>query len=120
MHNPFAKPHTLGQWLLGSVCWTVSCVGGWILLLNILVLQPRSFAIDMVGVSAFWLAHALIWWRAIAGGIAFLRSPVTEVSGLELAGRTWRVLLYMFQIAGLLLGAIGTHVTLLLGGAEFN
>jgi hypothetical protein len=119
MHNPFAKPHTLGQWLLGSVCWTLSCMGGWLLVLNVLA-QQRSFALDMLGVSVFWLAHAMIWWRALAGGIAFLRSPVTEVSVLELAGRTWRVLLYVFQIAALLLGAMGTLITLLLGEAELN
>jgi hypothetical protein len=120
MHNPFAKPHTLAQWLLGSVCWTISCVAGWILSLQIILLLPRSFALDLLGVGAFLLAHALIWGRAIAGGIAFLRSPVTEVSGLELAGRTWRVLLYAFQIVTLLPGIILTLLILLLRGAELN
>jgi hypothetical protein len=120
MHNPFTQPHTLRQWLLGSLCWTLSCVGGWILLLNVLVLQQHSLAINMLGVSTFWLAHGLIWWRALAGGKAFLCSPAIEVSGLELAGRTWRVVLYVFQVVALLLGAIGTHLTLLFAGAELN
>ncbi len=29
MNNPFSKPYTTEEWLLSSVCWTVSCFGGW-------------------------------------------------------------------------------------------
>ena len=30
MRNPFAKPRTLGRWLLGSGCWAAMCVSAWL------------------------------------------------------------------------------------------
>jgi len=29
VRNPFARPRTTGEWLLGSACWVVSSYGSW-------------------------------------------------------------------------------------------
>jgi hypothetical protein len=42
MRSPFSNPQTPGQWLLGSVCWTTVCVGGWLLIAAALIEVPFS------------------------------------------------------------------------------
>ncbi|MBF9142021.1 hypothetical protein [Hymenobacter properus] len=122
MRNPFAKPLTLGQWLLGSVCWTVACMGGWWGLTSVSFgWGLRSLGADLFVVSTFWLAHILVWRRAVSGEATFLRSPIRQTSALEALGCLWYVVLLLFQIAMALSGAIGTLLTLLISGHEgFN
>ena len=114
MHNPFAKPLAPKYWLLSSACWTVSCVGSWWLIANLLSANYlHSTAADTALVSTFWLAHILIWRRALAGGDAFLRAPETQGWGLGTMGSIWVALLFVFQIITLFAGLAGTFLILL-------
>jgi len=115
MHNPVARPQTLPQWLLCSMCWTAGCYG-------IYWLVARHYTLaDGVEITAFWLAHILVWWRAVAGAEKFLRSPIARTTALEALGCLWYALLWVFQVIVLLMGAVTTLLVLASeGNGGFN
>jgi hypothetical protein len=96
MRNPFAKLQTPGQWLLGSVCWAVSCVGGW-LMLNAVVLQAPYNQRTPGGplfFLGFAIAHILLWRKALPG----LSAVAIGASWLGTIAFLWQVLLLAFQL----------------------
>lgn len=67
MRNPFGKLHTLWQWWLGSLCWTVAAVAGWLLRNGALLaihakLGTRQQAEWLIGgaLSSFGVAQVLL------------------------------------------------------------
>jgi hypothetical protein len=61
----------------------------------------------------FWLMYVLVWWRAVAGGEKFLRSPITQTTALEALGCLWFATLWVLQIVLLLMVAMTTLLVLL-------
>jgi len=122
MLYPFAKPFTLGHWLLSSVCWTVACMGGWWGLTTVLFgWGLRGLGADLSVIITFWLAHILVWRYAVSGEAKFLCSPIRQTSALEALCCLWYAVLLIFQVAMSLLGAVGTLLTFLISGTEgFN
>ena len=109
MHNPFAKPHTLEQWLIGSLCWTLACMGGWVGMASGLfqLHLPGNYA-QLVVMSTFWWMHLLVWFRAIASGVGFFRATLAYTSVLDIMGCIWFALLLSFQVFVLVIGALFT------------
>jgi len=114
MHNPFVRPHTPWKWLLSSVCWVLACVSGW---LPIAFLfsdgHLHSITADGITIGGFWLAHSVIWRRALRGWDPFLRLPQAQFSVLGVLGSTWIAFLILFQVATLLIGVAWTLLTIL-------
>jgi hypothetical protein len=104
MRNPFAKPRTLGQWLLGSVCWTVSCVGAWALLCAI----TKSKWDGPTSIVAGLVVQVLLWWRAIPKGRALLEPAA--YSWLVMLGWQWWLLLHMTLVISFVL-TVGAAIT---------
>jgi hypothetical protein len=110
MTNPFAKPHTTGGWLVSSLCWTAACLLPWWITWMVLdnVLPKGSNKLIFIGMPlSFCVAHALIWWRAVAGGNALIRHDELHrpFSLTRLAARLWFTALVVGQavvLAGLL------------------
>jgi hypothetical protein len=105
MYNPFAKPHTPGQWLLGSVCWLVCCVGSWCgsdyLLLKS---YPAGGGPVLPVFGCFCLAHLLIWRKVVVGNRAVLDPAQSPAAGFQLvAAYLWWLVVVLFQITCLLL-----------------
>lgn len=96
MRNPFAKPYTPGQWLLGSVCWTVVCVGSWVLVSNWTLEVPynQKTPDEPAIFLSFIVAYSFIWWKALPG----LRATETESSELQMLAFLWQVVLIAFQM----------------------
>lgn len=114
VHNPFQKPHSVEQWLLGSICWSTSCYVMWWLFTE--CLSPKQVGTqlaDGVGMAAFWLAHLLVWRYAVNGGEEFTRSPIAQTTALEAVASLWLALLWLFQVVTLLLGILATLFVLL-------
>lgn len=101
MRNPFAQPRTTGQWLLGSVCWTVVCVGGWLLADHLLV-QGYPVADDKLNLAlgCFGLAHVLIWWRVVAK-VKYVAANSIAADLLVVLAFLWWLVLLVFQLASL-------------------
>lgn len=103
MSNPFSKAHTVGEWLVSSLCWTAACLIpwwlGWMVLDNVLPKSWNSFVLVGMPMS-FCVAHALIWWRAVAGGNALIRydEQYLPFSLTRLAARLWLMALGAFQV----------------------
>ncbi|MBF9219901.1 hypothetical protein [Hymenobacter ruricola] len=112
MQNPFAKPHTLEQWLASSLCWTLACVGGWLGLATLFERHLSSENADFFILSSFWLAHSLIWWQALSGGEEWLQFTIEVTSVAKVAGCIWYATLTVFQIATLLIGGVWTLASL--------
>ena len=110
MRNPLAKPETPEQWLLGSVCWTVGLVGGWLIIDYFMNYEVNSgySTRDTVLCYYFWPAHLLIWWRAVWGGLRWLQPRLGNSVVFSLVSDVWLVLLTVFQIFTLLLGLLMT------------
>ena len=100
MHSPFAKPHTLGQWLLGSVCWTLSCVGGWIAISAMVLEAPydqKTPSGPLFSIS-FAIAYATMWWKAVPG----LKAVENGASWFEILAFVWQMVLVAFQFIWLI------------------
>ena len=103
MNNPFLKPHTVGGWLLGSLCWTGACLIPWwitwMVLDNVLPKSWNSLVLIWMPLS-FCVAHVLIWWRAVAGGNALIRydEQYLPFSLTRLAARLWYTALVLGQV----------------------
>lgn len=70
MRNPFARPRTPEQWLLGSVGWTVLGVAGW---WAAVAATPSLYDENIVvGAQLGTLVQALLWGLAVPGGRALL------------------------------------------------
>jgi len=104
MRNPFAKPHTPGQWLLGSVCWTVAGAIGW-LLICALTESPRD---GLLGIVTGLLVQLLLWWRAVPRGRTLLEPAA--YSWLVMLCWQWWLLLHVLLIVSFVL-AIGSAIT---------
>ena len=71
MRNPFAKPHTPGQWLLGSVCWVAICLLSWAGLTYCIAdlsyeyrtLQPTLLLLSFVPI------YGLVWKKGVLSPI---------------------------------------------------
>ncbi|QKG51744.1 hypothetical protein [Hymenobacter sp. BRD67] len=101
MRNPFEKPHSPGQWLLGSICWAVACIGAWVIIGYTSEIQ----SVKMTGpilYGCFWPLHFMIWWQAVRGGLYWLRA--SQVGGwlLNLTITLWLFIVVVFQVAALI------------------
>ena len=73
MSNSFLRPHTLGQWLLGSLFWVGGCLGGALLLTSAVdelcrvLAMPSSGVPTLVFLSSSCAAIRLIWQRVLVG-----------------------------------------------------
>lgn len=96
MRNPFAKPRTPGQWLLGSVCWTVACVGGWVLISTWVLEVPydQKTPDEPLVFLSFIVAYGLMWWKALPD----LKATEKDASWLEMLAFVWQVGLVAFQM----------------------
>ncbi|MBO2032689.1 hypothetical protein J4D99_14930 [Siccationidurans ginsengisoli] len=104
MRNPFRKPRSPGQWLLGSVCWTLLCLFPSLLIYFLLVgiFGKSGNASDitymLLGCISFWSMHLLIWRRAVYASPSWLKSNTASSVIFKLAGATWLFLLIIFQL----------------------
>jgi hypothetical protein len=100
MHNPFAKPHTPGQWLLSSVCWTLSCVGGWMAISNMVLEAPynQKTPSGPLFFISFAIVYATMWWKAVLG----LKAVTKGASLFEMFAFVWQMVLCAFQIIWLI------------------
>jgi hypothetical protein len=96
---------TPGQWLARSFGWTMSCIGGW-LLLNSLVLvssphimPPYNALAFGVMISSAAIAHMLLWWKGFAG--SWLATPDEWLTETFIS--VWMAILGLFQLLTLLL-----------------
>jgi hypothetical protein len=110
MKNPFLEPHTVSEWLRSSLCWTAACLIPWwltwMVLDNVLPKGQSNFLFSGMPLS-FCVAHALIWWRAVAGGNAIIHHDEQQrpFTLTRLAARLWFTALVAGQavvLAGLL------------------
>jgi hypothetical protein len=118
MYNPFMKPQTLGQWLLGSVSWVIIglLVGVELSSANIRqALSPKLT--EVLGYCWCTLLYALFWWQFWAGRRLYTpslhRSPL-----LTLAALLWLGLLGIIQVFATLFLAFGLLLTF--GEGEFS
>jgi hypothetical protein len=109
MRNPFAKPHTPGQWLLSSVCWTASCISlWWIIIERVSSLKTYSpEIIDLLSFVVFWPFCLLIWSKGVMHGNMWVWSMSSKAWFRMLSG-AWLALLIVFQIIITMLGIAGT------------
>jgi hypothetical protein len=107
MSSPFARPHTTGEWLRSSICWTVSCLGA-LYFYEVLIYELLGNVLGGFATAFLCLftiaAHILIWKRAVAGGRAIIRHDEQHhaFSWTRLAANLWLVALTLFQLACLL------------------
>ena len=82
--------------MLGSVCWTTVCVGGWLLIAVALLEVPYSQRTpdEPLIFLAFVVAHGLVWWRALPG----LHRVKKDSSLLEMIAFMWLVALVILQL----------------------
>lgn len=106
MHNPFAKPHTLEQWLPSSACWLITCATGWYAcsaLFRTWTGVPNGAMVALPLFSSFVVGHLLIWKKVIATGKALLDAEGFSALVVVLLSHLWMLLLLLFQVSGLLL-----------------
>ncbi|MBJ6111566.1 hypothetical protein JAO73_21270 [Hymenobacter sp. BT523] len=84
----------------------------WILITMLFERHLRSENADFFILSSFWLAHLIIWRRALAGGEEWLQSTIKVTSVSKVAGCIWYATLTVFQLAALLIGGVWTLVSL--------
>jgi hypothetical protein len=112
MHNPFAQPHTPGQWLLGSVCWTPSCVGGWWLFNYYLPAhwQTLDNLTPLAYCASSGLAAGLLWLLTIKRATQVLEVSQAHFSALSTAANVglvlWIFTLKMLMLSGISLAAL--------------
>jgi hypothetical protein len=106
MHNPLAKPHTLGQWLLGSLSWVIACLAGWHAC-NAVVQKWTGVnngpTVALALFSSFLVGHLLIGKKVIASGKALLDAASISPMVVVLLSHLWMLLLILFQVVCLLL-----------------
>ena len=113
---PVAPARTPARWLAGSLAWTAACVGSWLVLYHALppLWQSRTGPDEWLCLGSFWLAHGLIWRKAVAGGSFLLWTPAATASTLDAVGSTWLACLFVFQLLAFVLGVAVTGLTLVL------
>ena len=102
MRNPFAKPQTLGQWLLGSVCWVVCCLGcfwGSIYTSNYFPKYGFAHYYPILGTAI--LICVTMWKQAIFIGWQLVGEE--KASALKLMISLWLLLLTVLLIISVLL-----------------
>jgi hypothetical protein len=117
MRNPFAKPQTSGWWLVHSICWTAGALLIWLLLFLLVRFLCNPLHLDgeatkLIFFSSFWLPHLIIWWQALSGGIARVNSSEVSAPMVRIAAISWLVLLFVRQMLALLIGFVGTILSL--------
>ena len=113
MSKPLEELLTPRQWLARSLGWVMSCLGGWLLLISLLLISLQNIPskhhtlIGGLFLSSAVIAHALLWWKAFAG--IWLWPADSDEWLLEAATRVWVAVLALFQVVSLLLllGVLG-------------
>jgi hypothetical protein len=106
MRNPFTKPRTLGQWLLGSICWVVACVAScyafnaWV---QTWAGPNNEGTVALTRFSGFLVGHVLIWKKVIASGKTLLDAESLSSIVVVMLSHLWMLLLILFQVICLLL-----------------
>ena len=106
MQNPFAKPHTRGQWLPGSACWVIACGAGWYAgyaLVQKWIGVPNGATVALTLFGSFLASHLLIWKKVVASGKALLDAESLSPIVVVLLSHLWMLLLVLFQVICLLL-----------------
>jgi hypothetical protein len=67
MRNPLVKPHTVGQWLLGSVCWVTICLLSWAGLTYCIAYLPYEYRPLQPALLLFSFVpmYSLVWKKAV-------------------------------------------------------
>ncbi|MGI4872748.1 MAG: hypothetical protein ACRYFX_16430 [Janthinobacterium lividum] len=114
MQSPPTPPPA--QWLASSIAWTAGCLGSWLLLYYALppLWQSRTGPAEWLCLGGFWLAHFLIWRKAVAGGSFLLWTPAATATALDAVSSTWLACLFVFQLLAFVLGIAVSGLTLVL------
>jgi hypothetical protein len=97
MRNPFAQPHTPGQWLLSSLCWAAACLICWAGLTYCIADLPyehRSLQPTLL-LFSFVPIYSLVWKKTVL-------SPVLTTASLSVINCfviMWIIILITMQIA---------------------
>lgn len=99
MRNPFKKPLTPRQWLVSSICWTITTVLAWLVFnyLQACALQEMGVPTGLdftLAISSFCLAHIVLWQRVVRGPQLAVDIP----SRLKAAMWLWRIGVATFQL----------------------
>ena len=110
MHNPFAQPYTPRQWLLSSVCWTVSSLSIWWLstewATSAQIDNPE--AINFLSIVSYWPICLLIWWKGVKHGNMWVWLVPTNKALFKMIAGIWLAFLIVFQIVVTMLGILNT------------
>jgi len=100
MRNPFAKPRTPWQRVLGSVCWTVGSISLWWFSTDwITVSEAYSHqAINLFSFIAYLPICLLVWWKGVINGVRWIQSIPTNKFWFRIAAGVWLATLIVFQI----------------------
>jgi hypothetical protein len=103
MYNPFAKPVTLYQFLVSSLCWVGGCLGGFEgVLYGTNIFLPRGDAGAYPIFGSAILICGLMWSQVIAIGWHLVGEE--EVSVIKAITSVWLLLLtVLLVISGLLI-----------------
>lgn len=120
MQNPFLKPDTVPQWLLSSVCWVGSCLGGF------LGCSRGAFALSSNGIFGFFLVFGsaigvcvLMWRRVISTGWQVVGSTSGDTLAVKLIENlavVWLALLFSAFVISVGLIAFGMLMCFALSG----
>lgn len=99
MRNPFGKPDTLWHWWLGSLCWTVAVVAGWLIVSFTLLHE-----LDNLGdrqQQNYWAMRGMLGSLGVAQGL-LIRAAWRRPTTYPAIGRAnWPALLMLLWRAGL-------------------
>lgn len=99
VRNPFKKPLTPRQWLVSSICWTITTVLAWLVFnyLQACALQEMGVPTGLdftLAIGSFCLAYIVLWQRVVRGPQLVVHAPIT----LKVAMWLWRIGVATFQL----------------------
>lgn len=120
MHNPFLKPYTVPQWLLSSICWVGSCLGGFLACSGgTVALISNEYAMLFVVFGGAIAVCVLMWRQVISTGWGIIRQNSGETATVKLVDNlavVWLALLFAGFIISVGLIAFGLLMCLALAG----
>ncbi|RZK61070.1 MAG: hypothetical protein EOO59_05960 [Hymenobacter sp.] len=107
MQNPFAKPRTTPQWLLGSVCWTAGAWGCWLAAAALAswLLPHAEWPGNVLLLGGFPLVQATVWLKAVPRSWQAAQAAAGSVLVLPAGG--WLLLLVGLHLYCLVLFLVG-------------
>jgi hypothetical protein len=120
MQNPFLKPHTVPQWLLSSICWVGTCLGGFLLCSKgaFSLHSNENFILSLVFGSAI-IVCVLMWRQVISTGWQIVGKTKGETFAVKLVAylsELWFALVVAAFFISVGLIAFGMLICLALSG----